>query len=350
MGEQMGLIIETDRLSRAFGDHPAVDGLALAIAPGEIFGLLGPNGAGKTTTIRMLSTLLPPSGGTARVCGFDVVRAAGEVRRRIGYVPQQVSPMGHYLLTGREKAEIEAALYHVPRRRLKARVGEVLELVGLTESAGRLVQEYSGGMQKRLELACGLLHEPELLILDEPTLGLDVWSRHHMWDHIRSLCDEGMTVLLATNYMDEADRLCDRLAIIDHGRQVAGGTPAGLKAALLAILVAAGLLTLALTATAMALACAVPSHGTFFAITGFASLPLLFMSNAFVPLSAMLGWMEAVARLNPLTYAIEAMRLLVLQGWSGGVPVSLAALVLASALLLTVGAWQFARQTSHRVT
>ncbi|WP_433429752.1 ABC transporter ATP-binding protein [Nonomuraea sp. CA-141351] len=228
----MGLIIEADYLSRAFGDRLAVDGLALAIEGGKIFGLLGPNGAGKTTTIRMLSTLLPPSGGTARVCGFDVVRAAGEVRRRIGYVTQQVSSMGYYMLTGREKAEIEAALYHVPRRQMKARAGEVLELVGLSESADRLVQEYSGGMQKRLDLACGLLHRPELLILDEPTLGLDVQSRHHMWDHIRSLCDGGMTVLLATNYMDEADRLCDRLAIIDHGRQVVAGTPAELKSAM----------------------------------------------------------------------------------------------------------------------
>ncbi|GAA3605346.1 ATP-binding cassette domain-containing protein [Nonomuraea rosea] len=232
MGEQMGLIIDAESLSRSYGDHLAVDGLALAIGPGEIFGLLGPNGAGKTTTIRMLSTLLPPSGGAARVCGFDVVRAAGEVRRRIGYVMQQVSPMGYYMLTGREKAEIEAALYHVPRRRVKARVGEVLELVGLSEHADRLVQEYSGGMQKRLDLACGLLHRPELLILDEPTLGLDVRSRHLVWDHIRSLCAQGMTVLLATNYMDEADRLCDRLTIIDHGRQVVSGTPAELKAAL----------------------------------------------------------------------------------------------------------------------
>ncbi|TDC96536.1 ATP-binding cassette domain-containing protein [Nonomuraea deserti] len=228
----MRSIIETEGLCRAFGDHHAVDGLSLAVAPGEIFGLLGPNGAGKTTTIRMLSTLLPPSAGAALVCGFDVVTEAEAVRRRIGYVMQQVSPMGHYLLTGREKTEIEASLYHVPRRQVKARAREVLELVGLSDSADRLVAGYSGGMQKRLDLACGLLHRPDLLILDEPTLGLDVQSRHHMWEHIRSLCDEGMSVLLATNYMDEADRLCDRLAIIDRGRQVAGGTPAELKAAI----------------------------------------------------------------------------------------------------------------------
>ncbi|MGP3932616.1 ABC transporter ATP-binding protein [Nonomuraea sp. KM88] len=228
----MRWIIETEGLCRAFGDHHAVEELSLAVAPGEIFGLLGPNGAGKTTTIRMLSTLLPPSAGAARVCGFDVVTEAGAVRRRIGYVMQQVSPMGHYLLTGREKAEIEASLYHVPRRQVKARAREVLQLVGLSDSADRLVAGYSGGMQKRLDLACGLLHRPELLILDEPTLGLDVQSRHHMWEHVRSLCDEGMSVLLATNYMDEADRLCDRLSIIDSGRQVAGGTPAELKAAI----------------------------------------------------------------------------------------------------------------------
>jgi ABC-2 type transport system ATP-binding protein len=228
----MGLIIETEDLGRAFGAHRAVDSLTLTIAPGEIFGLLGPNGAGKTTTIRMLSTLLPPSAGAARVCGFDVVRAAGEVRERIGYVPQQVSPMGYYMLTGREKAEIEAALLHVPRRRVKARAAEVLDLVGLSEHADRLVQDYSGGMQKRLDLACGLLHRPGLLILDEPTLGLDVRSRHHMWDHIRALCDQGMTVLLATNYLDEADRLCDRVTIMDHGREVVSGTPAELKEAI----------------------------------------------------------------------------------------------------------------------
>ncbi|MFI6503379.1 ABC transporter ATP-binding protein [Nonomuraea typhae] len=228
----MGMIIDAERLSRRFGASTAVAELTFTAGVGEVVGLLGPNGAGKTTTIRMLSTLLPPTSGTARICGFDVVRAAGEVRTRIGYVQQQVSPMGYYMLTGREKTEIEAALYHVPRKRVKERAAEVLDLVGLTAHADRLVQTYSGGMQKRLELACGLLHRPELLILDEPTLGLDVQSRHHVWDHIRHLCQEGLTVLLATNYMDEADRLCDRLTIIDHGREIVTGTPAALKAGL----------------------------------------------------------------------------------------------------------------------
>jgi ABC-2 type transport system ATP-binding protein len=225
------MIVETEELTRTFGDRTAVDSLSFHVAPGEIVGLLGPNGAGKTTTIRMLATLLPASSGTARVCGFDIRKNPDSVRRSIGYVMQQVSPMGYYLLTGREKAEIEAALYHVPRRLVRDRAAEVLHLVGLGEHADRLVQEYSGGMQKRLELACGLLHRPDLLILDEPTLGLDVQSRHHLWEHIRSL---GVAVLLATNYMDEADRLCDRLTIIDHGRTVATGTPSDLKSALAA--------------------------------------------------------------------------------------------------------------------
>ncbi|NBE99325.1 ATP-binding cassette domain-containing protein [Nonomuraea sp. KC401] len=156
----MTAIIQTEGLRRAFGDHHAVDGLDLAVAPGETFGLLGPNGAGKTTTIKMLSTLLPPSAGAARVCGFDVVTEAAAVRRRIGYVMQQVSPMGHYLLTGREKAEIEASLCHVPRRRVKARAREVLELVGLSGSADRPVTGYSGGMQKRLDLASDCCTSP----------------------------------------------------------------------------------------------------------------------------------------------------------------------------------------------
>jgi ABC-2 type transport system ATP-binding protein len=230
--EAMDLAVDTERLTRRFGPSTAVDTLTLRAGRGEIVGLLGPNGAGKTTVIRMLATLLPPTSGTARVCGFDVVRAAAEVRSRIGYVMQQVSPMGHYLLTGREKAEIEAALYHVPRRLVKARAGEVLDLVGLGEYADRLVQTYSGGMQKRLDLACGLLHRPELLILDEPTLGLDVQSRHHVWDHVEALSRSGTAVLLATNHMDEADRLCDRLTIVDHGREIVTGTPAELKARL----------------------------------------------------------------------------------------------------------------------
>jgi ABC-2 type transport system ATP-binding protein len=227
----MTALVETSALTRTFGSMTAVDGLDLLIARGEVVGLLGPNGAGKTTTIRMLATLLRPTSGTARVCGFDVTENPNAVRRRLGYVMQQTFQSGRYLLTGRDAVEIEAALYHVPRRDVRTRAAEVLEIVGLTAHADRLVMTYSGGMKKRLELACGLLHHPQVLFLDEPSLGLDVQSRHAMWDHVRALRDGGVTVLLATNYLDEADRICDRITIIDHGRAVVTGTPAELKRA-----------------------------------------------------------------------------------------------------------------------
>ena len=223
------LVIETDGLTKLFGSHKAVDALGLRVERGEVFGLLGPNGAGKTTTMRMLTTLLAPSSGTAMVCGFDVLKDPGDVRRRIGYVMQMVAWRG--MLTGRECVEIEAALYHVPNRECRARAEHVLELVGLLPQADVNWMAYSGGQKKRLDLACGLLHKPELLILDEPTLGLDVQSRHRMWEYIRELVAEGMSVLLATNYLDEADRLCNRLTIIDHGREIVTGTPEELKRA-----------------------------------------------------------------------------------------------------------------------
>ncbi|MEX2235934.1 MAG: ATP-binding cassette domain-containing protein [Dehalococcoidia bacterium] len=220
-------VIETQGLSRTFGGRAVVDGLDISVARGAVFGLLGPNGAGKTTTIRMLTTLLAPSAGAARICGFDVLSQPGEVRRRIGYVMQRIAWRG--FITGRESVEIEAALYHVPRKECKARAQQMLEMVGLVEQADDLWTTYSGGMQKRLDLACGLLHRPEVLVLDEPSLGLDVQSRHRIWDHIRGLKDEGVTILIATNYLDEADRLCDELSILDHGRTVVSGTPAELK-------------------------------------------------------------------------------------------------------------------------
>jgi len=223
----MTAVIEAEGLVRSFGPHRAVDQLDLHVGRGEIFGLLGPNGAGKTTTIRMLTTLLAPQAGVARVCGFDVMRQPGEVRRRIGHVMQLVAWRG--LLTGRECVEIEASLYHIPRPRVRKRAEEVLDLVGMLPHADRLWTEYSGGMKKRLDLACGLLNYPEALILDEPSLGLDVQSRHGVWEYIRSLQQEGVTVLIATNYLDEADRLCNRLTIIDHGRAVVTGAPSDLK-------------------------------------------------------------------------------------------------------------------------
>ncbi len=226
----MSAAIEAEHLTRSFADVRAVDGLDLRVERGDIFGLLGPNGAGKTTTIRMLTTLLAPSSGTARVCGFDVAREPDEVRRRIGYVMQEV-PLSTNLMSGRERVELEAALHHMQRREIPRRCEEVLDLVGLTAHADRVTNTYSGGMRKRLDLACGLLHRPEVLVLDEPTLGLDVQSRHRLWDHIHGLRDEGMTVLLATNYLDEADRLCNRLTIIDDGRTVVTGSSAELKRA-----------------------------------------------------------------------------------------------------------------------
>jgi ABC-2 type transport system ATP-binding protein len=226
----MGAVIETEALTRAFGPQRAVDELDVVVERGEIFGLLGPNGAGKTTTIRMLTTLLAPTAGAARVCGFDVVRQPGEVRRRIGYVMQRIPWRG--LLTGRECVEIEAALHHVPRKLCRGRAEEVLDLVGLLPHADRRWVTYSGGMQKRLDFACGLLHRPDVLVLDEPSLGLDVQSRHRVWDYVRDRRDGGVTVLLATNYLDEADRLCDRITIVDHGKEVVTGPPVELKRAL----------------------------------------------------------------------------------------------------------------------
>jgi daunorubicin resistance ABC transporter ATP-binding subunit/daunorubicin resistance ABC transporter membrane protein len=220
-------VIKTEGLTRLYGDRRAVDGLDIEVEAGEIFGLLGPNGAGKTTTIQMLTTLLPPSHGRALVCGLDVSRQAAQVRRRIGYVSQEKGV--RHLLTGRESVEIEASLHHVPRGLRRQRVEEVLDVVGMLQDADRPVAEYSGGMLKRLDLACGLLQLPQVLILDEPTLGLDVQSRHRIWNHVLHLRSQGVTVLLTTNYLDEADRLCDRLAIIDSGREVVSGAPAELK-------------------------------------------------------------------------------------------------------------------------
>ncbi len=222
-----GEAITTSGLGRVFGDRHAVCDLDLRVPTGQVMGLLGPNGAGKTTTIRMLTTLLAPTSGSARVAGLDVRRDPARARRHIGYVPQEKGV--RHLLTGRESAEIEADLHHIPRRDRDRRVAEVLDLLGLLPDADRLVSEYSGGMQRRLDLACGLLHRPDVLILDEPTLGLDVPSRRQVWDHVRELRDGGGTVLLATNYLDEADALCDRVTILDRGRGVVTGTPAELK-------------------------------------------------------------------------------------------------------------------------
>jgi len=223
-----GSAVEVVGLERTFGDFRAVDGIDLAVAPGEVYGFLGPNGAGKTTTVRMLVTLLRPTGGHARIAGFDVASQPGEVRRRIGVALQEAAL--DLLMTGRELMELQATLHGIPRRGVAARAADLIERVGLSEAAERRVGTYSGGMRRRLDLAMALIHAPEVLFLDEPTTGLDPTSRSTLWDEVRRLRDEGTTVFLTTQYLEEADQLADRVGIIDHGRIVAEGTPAALKA------------------------------------------------------------------------------------------------------------------------
>lgn len=224
------LIVETENLTRKFGDRIAVMGLNIHISEGTIFGLIGPNGAGKSTTTRMLTTVLSPTSGVAHICGLDIATQSTEIRRVLGYILQEKGV--RHLLTGREAVEFEATLYHVPHKLRAEHVEYVLDIVGLLPDADRLVSEYSGGMVKRLDLACGLLNKPKLLVLDEPTLALDVASRQRIWDHLALLRGEGVSILLATNYLDEAEHLCDEISILRDGRQVLTGTPADLKNAL----------------------------------------------------------------------------------------------------------------------
>jgi ABC-2 type transport system ATP-binding protein len=224
-------ILQTKALSRCFDGHTAVDALTISVEAGELFGLLGPNGAGKTTTIKMLTTLLPPTSGTAAVAGFDIVRQARDVRRVIGYVPQLVSADG--ALTGYENLLIFAKLYDLPRAERASRIRHALALMGLTEAADRMVREYSGGMIRRLEIAQSMLHRPRVLFLDEPTIGLDPVARRAVWEHIECLrLEYGTTILVTTHLMEEADHLCNRVSIMHLGRMVAIGTPAALRASL----------------------------------------------------------------------------------------------------------------------
>ena len=222
--------VEADSVTRKFKDLVAVDAISFRVEPGEVFGLLGPNGAGKTTTIRMLIGLLAPDSGRATVFGFDVAKQSMEIRRLSGYVPQQLSADG--ALTGRENVELFARLYDVPRRSRRQVVGEVLELMGVADAQNRLVSTFSGGMVRRLELAQALVNRPRLLVLDEPTIGLDPIARGDLWERVLHLRDEvGTTILLTTHYMEEADQLCDRVALLHQGRIQVIGTPQELKAA-----------------------------------------------------------------------------------------------------------------------
>jgi ABC-2 type transport system ATP-binding protein len=224
-------ILEIEALTRRFASLTAVDALTLSIGHGEVFGLLGPNGAGKTTTIKMLTTLLPPTSGSARIDGFDVVARPGQVRRLIGYVPQMLSADG--TLSGYENLLVFARLYELPRRERRRRVEEALEFMGLTDSADKLVRQYSGGMIRRLEIAQSMLHSPRLLFLDEPTVGLDPSARRAVWDRISQARERlGATIVLTTHQMEEADSLCGRIAIMHRGRVVALGSPAELKASI----------------------------------------------------------------------------------------------------------------------
>ena len=220
--------IEAEGLVKQFRKGPrAVDGIDLHVSPGEIYGFLGPNGAGKSTTVHMLTTLLPPTAGTGRVAGYDIVREGARVRATIGAALQEAAL--DPLLTGRDHLRLQMALHGIARRERPERADELLVRVGLTGAADRKVGGYSGGMKRRLDLALALVHRPRILFLDEPTTGLDPQSRAALWDEVGRLSSDGVTVFLTTQYLEEADVLADRVGIIDHGRIVAEGTPAALK-------------------------------------------------------------------------------------------------------------------------
>ncbi len=219
--------IQVNQLVRKFGDFTAVDHVTFEVDEGEIFGFLGPNGAGKTTTINMLCTLLRPTSGSATVNGYDIMTQPGAVRQSIGMI--FADPSLDERLTGQENLMFHAMLYDVPRAVFKKRVAEVLEMVEMVDKAGELVRNYSTGMKRRLEIARGLLHHPEVLFLDEPTIGLDPQTRRHIWDYLFNLrAREGVTMFMTTHYMDEAEN-CDHVAVIDHGQIVALDTPEALK-------------------------------------------------------------------------------------------------------------------------
>jgi ABC-2 type transport system ATP-binding protein len=221
--------VKTDELTCRFGDFVAVDRASFTVDRGEIFGLIGPNGAGKSTLIKMLTTLLPPTAGTATIVGYDIVRQSAAVRRQLGYVPQLLSADGS--LTGYENMLLSARLYGVPRHERISRIARALARMGLSEAANHLAGHYSGGMIRRLEIAQSLLHRPKVLFLDEPTVGLDPGARETVWDHVLDLRRSfGTTMIVTSHHLDEIDEFCDRIALIDGGRLVGIGKPSELKA------------------------------------------------------------------------------------------------------------------------
>jgi ABC-2 type transport system ATP-binding protein len=224
-------VVVAHELTRRFGDFTAVDHLSFEVRPDQVFGLIGPNGAGKTTTIKMLTTLLSPTLGDATVAGYDVSDHPAEVRRRIGYVPQLISADAQ--VTGYENLWVVGGLYGIPRAQRGARIRDALELMGLGPVSDQLVRSYSGGMIRRLEIASALLHHPEVLFMDEPTVGLDPIAREAVWKQIDLLKERfGTALLITTHYMEEADRLCDRVGVMHRGRFVAVGSPEELKSSL----------------------------------------------------------------------------------------------------------------------
>lgn len=225
------VILETQQLTRCFGKFTAVDAVNICVHMGEVFGLLGPNGAGKSTAIKMLTTLLPPTAGRATIAGYDVTHQSDAVRRIIGYVPQALSADGS--LTGYENLLIFAKLYGIPRSQREQRIREALAFMDLQAVADRLVRNYSGGMIRKLEIAQSILHQPQILFLDEPTVGLDPVARHQVWNLMQQLVkDYGTTIILTTHFLEEADSLCDTVAIVNRGQVIATGAPAKLKATL----------------------------------------------------------------------------------------------------------------------
>ncbi|MER3495059.1 MAG: multidrug ABC transporter ATP-binding protein [Mastigocladus sp. ERB_26_2] len=225
------VILSTWGLTRRFDKFTAVDTLNISVAPGEVFGLLGPNGAGKSTVIKMLTTLLPPSAGQATLAGYDVTHQSDAVRRVIGYVPQALSADGS--LTGYENLLIFAKLYDIPSKRRQQRIHDVLEFMGLHSAAHRLVRTYSGGMIRKLEIAQSILHRPQILFLDEPTVGLDPVARTQVWHLVQELrANYGTTIFLTTHFLEEADSLCNRVTIMNRGKEIVTGAPKELKAAI----------------------------------------------------------------------------------------------------------------------